>query len=115
MDEEQLKRRLSRIVARTEGAQNVAVPGWWGLGNADERRVMDDQRTGRLAWRAARRRAMIGLDAVRAGELEKAEVYLWCALDSYVEALESRIEPRDLEFLSNSARPRGRKKSAERK
>lgn len=110
MDAAQLKRRLERIVAKTTGAERVEVAAWWGNGNADERRVMDDLRSGRLAWHKAHEDAKEGLKAVEVGDLETAELRLWAATDLYTEALESRIEPGDTEFLSRSAGKRGRPK-----
>ena len=109
---DEIRRRLTTIIAKTKGAENVEVPAWWGDERADEQRVMDDLRSGRLAWRDAQRTARWGLEALVGGETERAEEYLSIATDWYIKALESRIEPSDLDFLSRSARRRGRPKKA---
>jgi len=113
MNRDSMRRRLEEIAAATVSAQNVKPAGWWIGDNAGERRVKDDMKAGRLAWNTAHRDAKSGLLALDANDLEMAEVYLWSATDFLLSALWSRIEPADIEFLSNSAKPRGRRKKSE--
>ncbi|WMS43445.1 hypothetical protein RDV64_03305 [Acuticoccus sp. MNP-M23] len=115
MDAEETERRLKRLLVRTQGADNVKGPAWWGEGNADERRALDDLHTGRLAWREARRTAKRGLEELTVGKVELAADLWFIANDFYIDALESRIEPKDVVFLSSSAKRRGRRKAADRK
>lgn len=109
MDKEAIRRRLESLLLKTETAENLEAGGWWVGDVAGERRTLDDLSAGRLAWRTAHRNARTGLEALEADEIEKAELYAWSATDLYIEALETRVRPSDLEVLARSARRRGKK------
>lgn len=108
MDATVIRSRFDEIIAKTKGADRVAPAGWWGRAYADERRVIDDGRAGRHSWRGAHEHAKYGIAELEAGNLQAAEAFLWAATDLYIDALESRIEPKDRDRLSKSAQRRGR-------
>ena len=94
----------------------MAVPGYWVGDVADERRVKDDIKAGRLAWRSrASDRPEWGYKALPTGNLALAKELLVDRDGLVHRALESRIEPKDMAFLSNSAQRRGRQKKYRRK
>lgn len=49
--------------------------------------------------------------ALDAGNDELAELLMWQANDLFIDAIWSRIEPADIEFLANGAGRRGRRSS----
>ena len=108
MGEDELRRRLTRMLEITAGATNVVPATYWVGDKAGERRVMDDLKFGRLNWRSANRTAAYALNMLNAGDLDEAQEIWVIANDYYVSALESRITPDDLEDLSTSAKNRGR-------
>ena len=110
MDAEELRDRLAEIAEKTMGADAINPFACWVGDAAEERRIGDDIGSGRGAWVTARRTARLGLEALDAGNIEGAKEFLLIATDFYIDALESRIEPRDIAFLSNSAQRRGRRK-----
>lgn len=111
MDAETMRRRLEKIARATVQAQSVDAVGFWVGDKAGERRAIDDLNAGRRAWLGAYRASQGGLQALAGGNLEMAELYVWQATDLFVDALWSRMEPADIDFLSNSASRRGRPSS----
>lgn len=108
MDADEARRRLEKILRATQPAQKVDAPGFWVGDTAGERRTYDDCTGGRLAWRGAHNAAQHGLNALDSGYPDMAAIYVLQATDLLMDALWSRIEPQDIDFLSNSAKVRGR-------
>lgn len=108
MDADAMRRRLENISRATASSTRLEPAGFWVGDKAGERRTWDDFGAGRLAWRGAHRATQAGLKALDDGDLEMAEICVWQATDLFVDALWSRMEPADIEFLSNSAGRRGR-------
>ncbi|KJZ32743.1 hypothetical protein TW83_01660 [Paracoccus sp. S4493] len=109
MDAKALRRRLEKIAHATASSQSVDATGFWVGDRAGERQATDDFSTGRRAWLGAYDAACAGLKALDGDDLDLAEIYVWQANDFLMDALWSRIEPSDVEFLSSSAQRRGRK------
>jgi hypothetical protein len=105
-----LRELLVELREKTAGGALIAVPAWWGENNADERRVYDDLKSGRLHLRSAHNAAADGLEAVDRGDFDTAKWYYDIAKSFYIAALEARMRPSDLENLGRSAAPRGRPK-----
>lgn len=111
MGPDEMRRRLENIMRATASANDAVAVGWWVGDDAGERRAMDNFQSGRRAWLGAFRAAKRGLSALDDGDTELAGLSVWQATDFLLDALWSRMEPNDIEFLSNSAETRGRRSS----
>lgn len=110
MDSEMMRRRLEGMKAKTQGAADQPAGGWWVGDISGERRVKDDWAAGRLVWRSAHQNACWGLEYLDKNDMEMAEICMFQAIDFYIEALEIRVRPSDLEVLDKPAKRRGRPK-----
>ena len=108
MDADSIRDRLTRIAVFTAASSGVNALGYWLGDVAEERRIEDDLGSGRADWKGAHRAAKLGVESLDAGNLKAAEEFAWIAVEYLLAALNSRIEPADLKFLSNSAARRGR-------
>jgi hypothetical protein len=75
--------------------------------------VLDDQRSGRLAWRKAHQSAQIGLEALDRDDVELATLALRQATALAAAAEEVRPKKKSRATLTTSAKRRGRKKENE--
>jgi len=101
-----LRRKLQQIIEATPAA-GVKGGGFWVGDKAEERRVLDDVRAGRLSWWSALQHARRGLDALDLGNEELASAFLEEAQRLRAAAIEARMKPADYADLGSSARPRG--------
>jgi hypothetical protein len=111
--EDEIRWRVNKLIEKTAGASGVKAAAYWVGDKSEERRVQDDFKSGRQSWVAANRSAKGALQALAAGEVESAFEAWLIAMDFYVAALEARTSAADIEGLSKSANPRGRKSDAQ--
>ena len=105
---ESLQDRLERLAAETAPGAALSPASFWKGDKAGERQVKDDWAAGRMALHYAHRHANSGLAALKAGDMDLADVYAWESAFLYIEALKSRIRPDDVQYLSRPAKKRGR-------
>lgn len=116
MDEEaSVRRQLTAILRKTASAADLPGGSFWVGEVAGERRVLDDLRAGRLAWRSAHQSAQDGLDALDGGDLEMASAHLTSALWLYIDVLEKRVRKQDMQLVHRPAGNRGRPRGARSK
>ena len=108
-----IRARLEAIAAATEGYRAVQPPGYFDRDRAGKRRVLDDLHSGRLAGRAAHRRAQLGLKSLDGGNTELAMACLGEAQGLAAEAERLRPIKRRRSTPIASAKRRGRKKETE--
>src|SRR3954471_16415554 len=112
--EDSIRQRLAEVVAATEGAATaIEPPSYWEGDKAGKRRVLDDLRSGRLAWRRAHLDALAGLKALHRGEGGLAEAFMREAEGHYVSAQMNRPQKKGKAALTTSAKRRGRKRTTE--
>lgn len=104
-----IERELRGIVSQTEGLS--ITDGYWLGDEAAKRQVADNFRAGRLQLQAARRNALNGLDAIKRGDLEYADLARREAKSLLLAAFASRLKPSQIEDLMRDASPRGRRRS----
>lgn len=107
MDPEAIRRRSTKIAEATKPNGSL-THGYWVGDAAGKRMALDDFNAGRQAWLGAHRSAVGSLAALQREENELAEMLMLQANDLFIDALWSRIEPADIEFLANGAGRRGR-------
>lgn len=112
MDADYLRDRLERLIAATPEI-DVTVGAWVG-DKAGERRVADNLAAGRIHFRSARRRAILGLEALANGDAEFAELLLRDAEGLRAAAIEAQLNTAQFESLLQDAKPRGKTANAER-
>jgi hypothetical protein len=105
-----LRQLLEMFLKKTKGGASIAPPAYWGESNADERRVLDDLKSGRVSLRQAYMETKRGLEHLDQGDLESARTRYELAKSFYITALESLVRPSDLANLGRSAARRGRPK-----
>jgi len=110
--EDSICSRLRRVVAETEGA-TIEPPVYWEGDTAGKRRVLDDLRSGRLAFRRARQDAIAGLNALDRGEVELARAFMREAEGHLISAQLNRPQKKRKAALTMSAKRRGRKRTTE--
>src|SRR4051812_26652997 len=103
-----IRERLVTIKAATQGADAIEAPGYWVGDKAGERRVLDDLKSGRLAWRKAHHLAQLGLEALDRGDRELAELARRQAESLAAGAEEARPKKKNRAALTTSAKRRGR-------
>lgn len=108
-DAAMLRRRLTRILDATAGAEGQPSGGWWVGDVAGKRQAVDNMAAGRLSWHAAHRCAREGIVAIDVGDFEAARLYAWEATDHFISAVLTRVRPSDLAVLNKPAARRGRK------
>lgn len=107
-DEAELRRRLTKLLSKTADAGAILPPVHWVGDAAEERRIRDDSKFGRLNWRSAYNAAKLGINALEHGDINLATEFWEISQDFYVAALEARISETDKKRLSKSAEKRGR-------
>lgn len=108
-EEEKLRRRFTRMIAKTATAATFRPAGWWDGDKADERQVRDDLAAGRVSLNQAYEDARSGLAALDAGDLEAARQHAWSATDHYVTSLELRLQRLRPAVREKLLRPAGRR------
>ncbi|WP_442753859.1 hypothetical protein ACNHKD_12745 [Methylocystis sp. JAN1] len=109
MNDDLIRSRLTNLLEKTASAENLSGGGYWVGDKAEERRVLDDWKTGRLSWKMVRRAAKLGLEALDNGDHEAALEFAWMSTSYYIEVLENRVRPSDLAELGRPAKKRGLK------
>jgi hypothetical protein len=105
MNADEIRERLTRILAGTEGA----APEPHGIGSpAQLCQFEDDDKSPRRAMRFAHGAAWQGLIMLELGENEFAEMFLRGATDAYLRVLESVIDRKKLQDLKSPPGLRGR-------
>ena len=113
LDPEFIGSQLDIIVRLTKGAEALEPPGgFFGNSVAKERRVLDDIKSGRIAWMKARHEALLGLMDLRTRRDSEAAQDRLCRAQAHVMfAWSGFIKERDMDTLVTSAALRGRHRS----
>jgi hypothetical protein len=106
IDPDWIEHCLKEIVASTPGERISG--GFWVGDVAAERRASDNLRSGRIYWHQSRESALRGLDALKRGDMDYAELAWRSALALRAAANEAQLKPSQFALLQRDAGARGR-------